>query len=139
MSGADRGRYSSLTGAWGGAYTYPAWYGHDPVPFNARFEDLGGSVTGESDEPNTFADPRAARLFAVWTGTRQALLVSLFKRMDGTGGAKHTILYEGDVRADFMRIDGEWTIPGVWSGGFFMERLDAGVEAALSRSAETGA
>jgi hypothetical protein len=103
------------------------------------FEDLNGLVTGESDEPNTFANPSVPRLFAFWNGTRQDLGVSLHKRLDGTGGANHTIVYEGEVRSDFMRVDGVWLIPGNWSGTFFIERLEAGAEAAVWRSAEARA
>ena len=37
---------------------------------------------------------------------------------------------------DFDRVDGRWTVPGVWSGAFFMERAGVTVEEAAERAAE---
>jgi len=37
MSGKERGRLSSLSGAWSGVYFYPRWSHRPPVPFNATF------------------------------------------------------------------------------------------------------
>jgi hypothetical protein len=129
-------KYDSLTGLWAGAYSYP--WAEAAVPFNARLEESGESLTGEIDEPNTFADPSAARLFASVRGSRQGMNVSFIKRYDGSAGQKHTIGYEGQVNADFTRIDGRWSLP-VTSGSFFMERADAGAEAAASRAASAAA
>jgi hypothetical protein len=129
-------KYDSLTGLWTGAYTYP--WAEAAVPFNARLEETGESLTGEIDEPNTFADPSAARLFASVRGARQGMNVSFIKRYDGSAGQKHTIGYEGQVNADFTRIDGRWSLPDT-SGSFFMERADAGAEAAVSRAASATA
>jgi hypothetical protein len=129
-------KYDSLTGLWTGAYRYP-WAGA-AVPFNARLEESGESLTGEIDEPNTFADPSAARLFASVRGARQALNVTFIKRYDGAAGQTHTVGYDGSVNPDFTRIDGEWSLAGS-SGTFFMERADAGAEAAVSRTASASA
>jgi hypothetical protein len=138
MSGGGRRRFSSLTGPWCEVYFYPhaAW---DPTPFNVLFEDAAGLIIGEGDKPNMFAPTASPVLYARWSGERQALAVNLLKTMDGIGGAPHCITYEGVARADFMRIDGSWTIPGDWSGTFFMERLEAGAAIAEALSAKAGA
>lgn len=89
--GAPEAGFSSLTGYWAGGYAYPI--GKEPaVPFNATLEDRDGALIGEIDEPNTFADPAAARLFADLIGTRAGLDVRFVKSMDGTGGARHDIV-----------------------------------------------
>jgi hypothetical protein len=120
----DKASFTSLTGYWSGLYVYPR-NRLPPTPFNATLEDRDGQLIGETDEPNLFAERGAARLFADIIGTRAGLAVRFVKSMDGTGGANHDIVYEGTATADFMRIDGTWTIPGNWSGGFTMRRLDA--------------
>jgi len=129
-------KYDSLTGIWNGAYTYP--WSRQSVPFNARLEENGAEFTGEIDEPNTFGDPAASRLFATVRGARAGLTVSFVKRYDGAGGQAHTVRYEGSVNADFTRIEGQWSLPAT-TGSFFMERADAGAEAAVSRAASANA
>jgi hypothetical protein len=132
-------KHDSLTGLWTGAYRYRWSRGDaDAVPFNARLEEAGDSVTGEIDEPNTFADPSAPRLSASVRGARQGMNVSFIKRYDGAAGQTHSVGYEGVVTPDFTRIDGQWSLPGS-SGVFFMERADAGAEAAVSRAASATA
>jgi hypothetical protein len=121
--------FSSLTGYWAGAYLYSRAPGAPAVAFNATIEDIAGQLLGEIDEPNTFADPAAPRLFADLVGTRSGHDVRFVKSMDGTGGARHDIVYSGTVTADFMRIVGEWRIPSDWSGHFWMERIDGAMAA----------
>ncbi|HJS80986.1 MAG TPA: hypothetical protein VJ748_10205 [Vitreimonas sp.] len=125
-------KYDSLTGLWTGAYRYSR--SAAAVPFNARLEESRESFTGEIDEPNTFADPSAARLSASVHGSRTAFDVRFVKTYDGSAGQSHTVGYEGVVNPDFTRIDGQWSLPGS-SGTFFMERADVGAEAAASRAA----
>jgi hypothetical protein len=129
-------KFDSLSGLWTGAYRY-RWSRGD-VPFNARLEESGETLTGEIDEPNTFGDPSSTRLFASVRGSRQGAQVSFIKRYDGSGGRSHTVGYEGSVNADFTRIEGGWSLAGD-SGAFFMERADAGAEAAASRAASASA
>lgn len=129
-------KHDSLTGLWTGAYAAP--YSSRQTPFNATIEDTAGALSGSIDEPNTFGDPSADRLFATLRGNRDGLSVSFIKRYDGTGGAAHTVGYEGAVDADFTRIDGNWTLPD-WSGPFFMQRAEAGAEAAAERAASASA
>ncbi|MFZ4069217.1 MAG: hypothetical protein ACOYJ6_03840 [Caulobacterales bacterium] len=128
-------RFSNLTGYWAGAYLYPM-SGAPPVAFNATIEDRDGALVGEIDEPNTFADPAAARLFADLIGVRTGLQVRFVKSVDGTGGANHDIIYDGVASADFMRIDGIWSIPGNWSGGFWMAGIDGALADARAETVE---
>lgn len=138
MRGRPRGRAHNLTGAWSGEYAYPYRLRRNPrrVPFNALLEDMDGSITGTIDEPNTFRRSSVARLFATVVGQRAGANVTFIKTMDGTGGATHSIHYEGVADAEFARIDGTWTIPGMWSGTFFMERAGAEAGAAIERTVE---
>ncbi len=129
------GRFETLTGAWSGEYAYPSpVHGVTRVPFNARIEEMGETFTGETDEPNTFADPAAPRLFAFLAGARQGMAVHFIKTLDGTGGVDHSIFYEGAANPDLSRIDGTWRIAGDWSGTFMMERAGALAEAGAVRS-----
>jgi hypothetical protein len=128
-------KYDSLTGLWAGAYTMP--FGPS-VPFNAQIEDIGGSLSGRIDEPNTFGAPSAPLLYASLRGARDGVHVTFIKRYDGTAGVSHTVGYEGDVNANFTRIEGEWSLPQL-SGAFFMERAEAGAEAAEERAVSAGA
>jgi hypothetical protein len=135
MSSAAPAGFCNLTGYWSGAYSYPT-SGAPAVAFNATIEDRDGALVGEIDEPNTFADPAAARLFADLIGVRTGLQVRFVKSMDGTGGANHDIIYDGEASADFLRIDGTWSIPGNWSGGFWMARIDGALADAHAESVE---
>ena len=134
----ERRRYTSLTGAWSGAYGYSGLsHGRGDVPFNALLNEADGALTGSTDEPNTFAPGEAASLFANLSGSRAGAKVSFVKTYDGTGGQTHSIAYEGEVNEAMTRIDGRWR--GGWlSGPFFMERAVA-AEEAEEREAEAGA
>jgi hypothetical protein len=127
-------RFTSLTGAWSGVYRYPAGQPGDPVPFNARLEQNGDALTGQIDEPNTYAHPAAARLYATVAGVRNGLELSFVKQMDGTGGVTHSIFYEGTADSGLTRIDGIWRLSEGCSGTFFMERSGLEAEAAEARS-----
>jgi hypothetical protein len=64
------------------------------------------------------------------------LNVRFTKFLNGSGGMRHVVIYQGVANADLMRIDGRWTIPGDWSGSFFMERVDDGAAAEIRTEAE---
>lgn len=124
-------KHDSLTGAWTGAYLYP--YSQRQTPFNATLDETAGAFTGTIDEPNTFGWQSVERLSANVRGRRDGLQLSFIKHYDGTGGASHTVAYQGAVDAEFTRVDGTWSVRE-WSGPFFMERSDAAAEAAISRA-----
>ena len=134
-----RGRgSSSLAGAWSGEYAYAVFGRGERVPFNALLGETGGALSGSIDEPNTFGDPSAARLFAHVDGERAGTRVRFTKTYDGSGGQTHSVFYEGEANAALTRIDGVWRVSWL-RGTFFMERADAAVEIAEEGAAETGA
>lgn len=69
-------------------------------------------------------------------GVRTGSSVSFTKFMNGSGGMNHAIRYEGALDADFNRIEGKWSIPGDWSGTFFMTRDDLGADAEAEETAK---
>lgn len=110
---------NDLTGVWFGEYGYPL--GEAPVSFIASIDDRGGMLAGRIDEPNTFAMPGTARLFAHVRGACRDGIVSLTKTYDGTGGAIHSVAYTGELSADGNTVAGIWRTRG-WSGRFTMSR-----------------
>jgi hypothetical protein len=117
-------RRSSLTGSWSGAYRYPDGAGE--TVFNAQVAEIGGAFTGATQEPQEIFFGISAVVTAEIEGVRHETAVSFTKRYDGSGGMSHAVRYEGSVDADLTRIEGSWTIPGDWSGTFFMTRDDDG-------------
>lgn len=129
-------KFTSLSGLWAGIYRYSSGYpAGAPVPFNARLQESGETLTGEIDEPNTYAHPAAKRLYATLTGARTGLDLSFVKKMDGTGGVTHSIFYEGKADEGLTRIDGVWRVSEGCSGTFTMQRSGVEAEAAEMRSA----
>jgi hypothetical protein len=123
---------AGLSGAWSGAYRYPADIAPETV-FEARIEERDGALQGTTQEPDILNG--GGVVTADIEGMRHGDAVSFVKYMDGSGGMSHAIQYEGRVNGDFTRIEGVWSIPGDWSGTFFMQREDAGAEEALERAA----
>ncbi len=128
-------RRPSLTGSWSGAYRYPRDVEPETV-FNVQIEEVGGAFTGTLQEPNVLRPDLGAVVTADIEGVRSGAQVSFTKFYDGSGGRTHAIRYEGAADAAFMRIEGVWTIPGDWSGTFFMARDDEGAEAQAQEQAE---
>ena len=127
-------RRSSLTGSWSGAFRYPG--NKDPeTVFNAQIEEDAGTFVGTTQEPNLFRPGEGAVLTADIEGVRTGNAVSFTKFYDNQG-IRHAIRYEGSVDAAFMRVEGTWTIPGVWSGTFLMARDDEGEAAEVEASVE---
>jgi hypothetical protein len=117
-------RRSSLTGGWSGAYRYPGAAGRETV-FNAQIQEESGAFVGTTQEPNEFADPMLSVLTADIEGVRDGRSVT-FTKFYHHSGIGHAIRYEGAVDDALMRIEGRWTVPGSWSGTFFMVRDDDG-------------
>jgi hypothetical protein len=121
----------SLAGEWVGTYCYSD--AAAPVPFVVRLRDVGGRLSGTSEEANTFADPSASHLQAALSGCRDGWDVNITKTYDGAGGADHSLEYNGQISVSGRRIKGRWTVPieeaGMdWSGGFSMTRRDVANE-----------
>ncbi|MFY0637152.1 hypothetical protein [Maricaulis maris] len=121
----------SLAGEWVGTYSYSD--AAAPVPFVVRLGDVGGRLSGTSEEANTFADPSASHLHAALSGRREGWDASFTKTYDGAGGADHSLDYTGQISVCGRRIRGRWRLPveqaGMdWSGGFSMTRRDVANE-----------
>ena len=128
-----RARFTSLTGGWSGAYRYPG----DALPetvFNATIDEVGGAFTGTTVEPNAMKRGPGRVVTADIEGTRQGRAVTFIKLMDGSGGMRHAVRYEGQCDDALTRVEGNWHIPGQWSGTFRMSRDDAGAEEEVRRA-----
>jgi hypothetical protein len=121
-------RRASLSGAWSGAYRYPRDM-QPEVVFNAQIEEVGGGFTGFLQEPNMHGYTPGNVVSSNIEGVRTGHAVEFTKFYDGSGGMAHAVRYEGRADANLTRIDGKWSIPGTWSGTFFMVRDDDGAEA----------
>ena len=128
-------RRSSLTGSWSGAYRYPRDAGPETV-FNVRIEEVAGAFTGAMQEPNIFKHKPGPVVNAEIEGVRAGATISFVKFYDGSGGMEHAVRYDGHVNDTLTHIAGTWTIPGVWSGTFFMMREDDEEEASAVTGAE---
>jgi hypothetical protein len=128
-------RRSSLSGSWSGAYRYPGDANPETV-FNAQIEEVGAAFTGAIQEPNILRPWLGALVTADLEGVRAGSAVSFVKFYNGDGGMGHAVRYEGVADDALMRIQGTWTIPGAWSGTFFMVRDDDGEAAEAEEAAE---
>ncbi|MEL6280197.1 MAG: hypothetical protein AAFQ73_13630 [Pseudomonadota bacterium] len=135
---ADRPK--SLTGHWTGVYDYPNAFA-EPVPFNAEIDESAATFVGESEEPNTFADPMVDTLLATLAGHREGDAVSFVKTYAPVSGAGHKVRYEGVANADLTKIEGRWRVDGAitWSGPFVMNRADATATEAMEAREEVEA
>lgn len=131
-------RRSSLTGSWSGAYRYP----DDTLPetvFNALIEEAAGAFTGKIEEPNLTRAWAGPVNTAFIEGAREGAQLNFIKSYTGNGGMHHMVMYQGIADDDLTRIDGEWIVPGAWSGTFFMTRDDLGEEEAVELEVEVEA
>jgi hypothetical protein len=111
----------SLAGAWAGRYFYPD--GKKSVEFSFVFD--ADACRGRSEEPNTFGDKSASKLFGNLAcdtlSVRPGERIAISKTYDGTGGVSHTVTYNGIISADLSEIAGEWSI-GKTRGAFNLRR-----------------
>ncbi|MBK9585861.1 MAG: hypothetical protein KA099_11530 [Alphaproteobacteria bacterium] len=115
--------FSSLTGFWTGVYDYPGNV-DDAVPFNAIIIDIAGSISGESDEPNTITPAAVDRLCAQLSGLRDGPSVIFIKTYEQLPHLGHQLRYAGTVNSAFTKIEGQWNSieDKSWSGPFVMNR-----------------
>jgi hypothetical protein len=116
MSG-DAAEYD-LSGQWSGIYNYPAHY--PPNAFEATIRDTGGLITGVISQPGEFFEPPGTVQHAVIEGSHEGGTLAFVKIYDDL--ARPTPHYHGIVLPGGDEIEGEWTIPGDWSGTFLMIR-----------------
>jgi hypothetical protein len=119
-----------LSGAWTGFYIAPI--ARPPTAFEAEIRDNGGLLSGITTELGDTHDCRGMTLNAVIEGSREGGGVRFTKRYDYLPRAHYAIQYEGRIADGGDEIEGEWTIPGSWSGTFLMIR-GAGKSAAIER------
>ena len=115
MSG--EGEYD-LTGDWTGIYNYPSLL--PPNTFEASIRDAGGIITGVIHQPGEIIEPPGIHQHAVIEGSRTGSQVRWVKMYDDLTRA--TPHYEGRIQPGGDEIEGEWHIPGDWSGTFLMVR-----------------
>ncbi len=121
-----------LSGQWRGIYNYPARF--PPNTFEATIRDTGGLITGVIRQPGEFFEPPGTIQHAVIEGSREGNMLRFVKIYDDLG--RPTPHYNGIVQPGGDEIEGEWTIPGDWSGTFLMIRGAKAVAAIERRVGE---
>ena len=114
---SDEGEYD-LTGEWSGIYNYPALL--PPNTFEASTRDAGGNITGVIRQPGEIIEPAGITQHSVIEGSRNGSQVRWVKIYDDLSRA--TPHYRGTILPGGDEIEGEWHIPGDWSGTFMMVR-----------------
>ncbi|MCA0425159.1 MAG: hypothetical protein LCH61_17890 [Proteobacteria bacterium] len=115
MSGSDDAS-QSLTGVWHGLYSYPvAWM--PPAHFTATMIDSGGVLSGTTHEETGRGVMRA-----LVEGSLEGGVVRFVKVYSPASEEFQDVIYTGTLSADRTEIEGEWTVPDVWSGTFLMIR-----------------
>ncbi len=121
---------AGLSGAWKGAWVYsldPTAF-RDPQmrkPFIALLRERNARFGGETDEPNTFADPRLKRLRATVAGARKDRDLSFVKTY-ATAEVRHSVDYRGQADRAFTKVEGIWAI-GADGGLWRMVRTEAAI------------
>jgi hypothetical protein len=112
----------TISGFWRGTYSYASG-NQAAVNFTVSFGSNGCS--GRSEEPNTFGNSSAPKLFANFSCPDPTLapghVITFSKTYDGTGGVSHSVIYTGTVSADMRTISGRWAINST-RGNFTMSR-----------------
>ncbi|HEY0112291.1 MAG TPA: hypothetical protein VGB59_03975 [Allosphingosinicella sp.] len=121
-----------LTGRWSGIFSYPAQF--PPNQFEAEIRDSGGLVTGVITQPREFFEPSGPPQQALIDGRREGDILTFVKFYDDLG--RPTPHYQGRIQPGGDEIEGEWTIPGDWSGTFIMIRASKGEAASERRVSE---
>ena len=107
-----------LSGHWTGIFNYPSLF--PPNSFEAEIRDTGGLITGVITQPReVFEGPGPSRQ-AVIEGNRAGSSLTFIKMYDDMD--RPTPHYHGVIQEGGDEIEGEWTIPGDWSGTFLMIR-----------------
>ena len=74
-------------------------------------------------------------LCATVSGARDGAVVRFTKEYPPeTAGHGRAVIYKGLLSADGLQIEGEWTVPGSWSGKFLMIRSPREAESAEERA-----
>jgi hypothetical protein len=107
-----------LSGQWSGIFNYPSLF--PPNSFEATIRDSGGLISGVITQPREVFDTPGPARHAVIEGSREGNQLRFIKIYDDLD--RPTPHYQGVVQPGGDEIEGEWTIPGDWSGTFLMIR-----------------
>jgi hypothetical protein len=129
---SEKAAEHDLSGQWSGIYSYPSLY--PPNMFEATIRDTGGLITGVISQPGEFFEPPGTIQHAVIEGRSEGGTLSFIKFYDDL--SRPTPHYHGIVQPGGDEIEGEWTIPGDWSGTFLMIRGAKAGEAIARRIEE---
>ena len=121
-----------LSGQWSGIYNYPALF--PPNSFEATVRDSNGVIAGVIVEPGDNLDVPGTTRHAVIEGSREGSRVRFVKIYDQVD--LEAVHYDGRIDPGGDEIEGEWTIPGRWSGTFLMVRGGRGEARAERRRTE---
>lgn len=111
-----------LSGRWSGIFSYPSLL--PPNSFEAEIRDVGGLITGVITQPREGFEPSGPPRQAMIDGRREGEDVTFVKFYDDLD--RPTPHYHGRIQAGGDEVNGEWTIPGDWSGTFIMIRKAEG-------------
>jgi hypothetical protein len=101
---------TNLSGLWLGSFSYEAGRG-PATPFMARLSDAGGSLSGDTVEPNTVGFSTAT-LEAFIAGRRDGTSVDFTKTYDGASDCAHSVDYVGLLSGDGNKVSGVWSMDG---------------------------
>jgi hypothetical protein len=107
-----------LSGRWSGIFSYPSLF--PPNGFEAEIRDSGGLITGVITQPREHFEPPGPVRQAMIEGRREGDIVTFVKFYDDLD--RPTPHYHGRIQSGGDEVNGEWTIPGDWSGTFIMIR-----------------
>lgn len=107
-----------LSGHWSGMFSYPSLF--PPNSFEAEIRDSGGLVTGLITQPREPFEPPGPPRCAMIDGRRDGDTLTFVKFYDDLD--RPTPHYRGRIQPGGDEVNGEWTIPGDWSGTFIMIR-----------------
>ena len=126
--------HSDLTGVWDGQFEYPRNY--EPTSFTCVLMDVGGALSGTITEHSNNGPTKGQTLEATLLGSRRDSDVRFTKLYPArTANHDKPVLYAGTLSLDGFEIEGEWTVPGSWSGRFLMIRSEPDAEAVEDREA----
>lgn len=109
----------SLTGVWHGQYRYPLPL--EPVHFTATIIDSGGALSGTTQETAGLEGMPVSKM-AILDGRRDGSTVRFVKTYAPASEEFQDVIYTGSLNGELTEIEGEWTVPGIWSGTFLMIR-----------------
>lgn len=127
--------HSDLTGVWDGQFAYLRRY--EPTSFTCVMLDIGGALSGTVTELSNNGPSKGQTLNATIQGMRRDSDVSFTKIYPPrTVAHDKPVLYVGTLSLDGFEIEGEWTVPGGWSGKFLMIRSEPEAEAVEDKAFE---